>query len=278
GEGGYFDSRVVYVAESGPKTARQMRLAIMDYDGANTQYLTGNQSIVLAPRFSPDGKRVIYVSYQAGSPHNFVMDLATMQTRQLDDQSGTMTFAPRFSPDGGSAIYSLEKGGNSDLYTMNLSTGAVSQLTNSPSIDTAPSYSPDGSKIVFESDRSGEQQIYVMPAGGGAATRISFGAGKYATPVWSPRGDMVAFTKQADGRFYIGVMKTDGSDERLLTASYLDEGPTWAPNGRVLMFTRQAAGADSAPQIYSVDISGRNLKKVPTQGSSSDPSWGPLLP
>ena len=278
GEGGYFDSRVVYVAESGPKTARQMRLALMDYDGANTQYLTGNQSIVLAPRFSPDGKRVIYVSYQSGSPHNFVMDLATLQTRQLDDQSGTMTFAPRFSPDGGSAIYSLEMGGNSDLYTMNLSTGAVSQLTNSPSIDTAPSYSPDGSKIVFESDRSGEQQIYVMAAGGGAATRISFGAGKYATPVWSPRGDMVAFTKQADGRFYIGVMKTDGSDERLLTASYLDEGPTWAPNGRVLMFTRQAAGADSAPQIYSVDISGRNLKKVPTQGSSSDPSWGPLLP
>jgi TolB protein len=161
---------------------------------------------------------------------------------------------------------------------MNLNGGNLRRLTSDPSIETAPDFSPDGSKIVFESDRSGEQQIYVMPASGGAAVRISFGTGKYATPVWSPRGDLIAFTKQDQGRFYIGVMKPDGSDERLLTASFLDEGPTWAPNGRVIMFTREAPGSDSKPHIYSVDISGRNLKRVPTQGGASDPSWGPLLP
>ncbi|WP_164871665.1 Tol-Pal system beta propeller repeat protein TolB [Solirhodobacter olei] len=276
GESGYFDSRVVYVAESGPKTNRVRRLAIMDYDGANTSYLTDGRSIVLAPRFSPDGQRVIFVSYQSGFPHVYMMDLATLQERRLDNQPGTMTFAPRFSPDGRSAVYSLERDGNTDLYSINLSSGQTQRLTQAPSIETAPDYSPDGSRIVFESDRSGQQQIYVMSAGGGGATRISFGPGKYATPVWSPRGDLIAFTKQDQGRFYIGVMKPDGSDERLLTASFLDEGPTWAPNGRVIMFTREAPGSDSMPQIYSVDVSGRNLKPVPTQGGASDPSWGPL--
>ncbi|MDE3120899.1 MAG: Tol-Pal system protein TolB [Paracoccaceae bacterium] len=275
GETGYFDSRVVYVSESGPKALRKMRLAIMDYDGANTSYLTNDASIVLAPRFSPDGKNVIFVSYQSGFPHVYLLNLATLQEQRLDDQPGTMTFAPRFSPDGRSAVYSLERNGNTDLYVRNLASGQTTQLTNDPSIDTAPSYSPDGSKIVFESDRSGEQQIYVMPASGGAATRISFGPGKYATPVWSPRGDLIAFTKQDQGRFYIGVMRPDGSGERLLTASFLDEGPTWSPNGRVIMFTRENAGADSMPFLYSVDISGRNLKRVPTPTGASDAAWGP---
>lgn len=278
GESGYFDSRVVYDAVSGPKAQRVRRLAIMDYDGANSSFLTDGSSIVLAPRFSPDGRSIIYVSYQSGFPHIYTMDLATRQQRQLADQPGTMTFAPRFSPDGRSAVFSLEENGNTDLYSINLATNQTTRLTNDPSIETAPSYSPDGSKIVFESDRSGEQQIYVMAASGGAATRISFGPGRYATPVWSPRGDLIAFTKQDQNRFYIGVMKPDGSEERLLTASFLDEGPTWAPNGRVLMFTREAPGSDTLPQIYSVDISGRNLKQVPTGGGASDPSWGPLLP
>lgn len=278
GETGYFDSRVVYVSETGPKAQRKMRLAIMDYDGANTSYLTNDRSIVLAPRFSPDGKHVIFVSYQSGFPHVYLLDLATLKETRLDDQPGTMTFAPRFSPDGKSAVYSLERNGNTDLYMRNLATGQTTQLTNDPAIDTAPSFSPDGSKIVFESDRSGEQQIYVMPTSGGAATRISFGPGRYATPVWSPRGDLIAFTKQDQGRFYIGVMRPDGSGERLLTASYLDEGPTWSPNGRVIMFTRESAGTDSMPYLYSVDISGRNLKRVPTPTGASDAAWGPEQP
>ena len=278
GETGYFDSRVVYVSESGPKDARLKRLAIMDYDGANVQYLTDSSTIVLAPRFSPSGDRILYTSFETGFPRIKLMDIASVTSQALAELSGNMTFAPRFSPDGGTVVFSLSQDGNTDLYSMQLSSGQTTQLTNAPSIETAPSFSPDGSRIVFESDRSGNQQLYIMPAGGGEATRISFGEGRYGTPVWSPRGDMIAFTKQNAGRFHIGVMRTDGSEERLLTASFLDEGPTWAPNGRVIMFTRETAGAGGAAQLYSVDISGRNLRAVPMEGGASDPAWSPLLP
>jgi TolB protein len=278
GEGGYFDSRVVFVSESGPKNARLKRLAVMDYDGANVAYLTDSNAIVLAPRFSPAGDRIVYTSFETGFPRITLMDVASLQRRALEEQPGTMTFAPRFSPDGQTVVFSLERGGNSDIYLLDLNSGALTQLTNSPSIETAPSFSPDGSQIVFESDRTGVQQIYVMPASGGEGTRISGGEGRYGTPVWSPRGDYIAFTKQNAGRFHIGVMRTDGSEERLLTASFLDEGPTWAPNGRVLMFTRETSGAGGQTSLWSVDITGRNLKQIPTDGPASDPAWSPLLP
>ena len=278
GEGGYFDSRVVFVAESGPKDARAKRLAVMDYDGANVAYLTDSSSIVLAPRFSPTGDRILYTSYESGFPRIYVMNTGNLKARVLDEQQGTMTFAPRFAPDGRTVVFSLEKDGNADIYAMDSESGALQQLTNAPSIETAPSFSPDGSQLVFESDRSGSQQIYVMPAGGGEPVRISGGKGKYGTPVWSPRGDLIAFTKISDGRFHIGVFRTDGSGEKLLTSAFLDEGPTWAPNGRVIMFTRESEGAGGSAALYSVDISGRNLKRVATEGAASDPAWSPLLP
>jgi TolB protein len=278
GEGGYFDSRVVFVSESGPKDARQKRLAIMDYDGANVQFLTDTSSIVLAPRINRAGDRVLFTSYASGFPQIYELNIGSMQVRQLGVSTESMTFAPRYAPDGSSVVYSLSQGGNTDIYRMDLASGAQTRLTNSPAIDTAPSFSPDGSQIVFESDRSGTQQIYVMSAGGGEPVRISFGPGRYGTPVWSPRGDLIAFTKQNEGRFHIGVMRTDGSEERLLTASFLDEGPTWAPNGRVLMFTRETSGAAGEAGLFSVDVSGRNLKRVPTPGAASDAAWSPLLP
>ncbi|MGB2202053.1 MAG: Tol-Pal system beta propeller repeat protein TolB [Pseudooceanicola atlanticus] len=276
GEGPYFDSRVVYVAETGPKDNRRKRLAIMDYDGANVQYLTDSSSIVLAPRFSPTGDRVLYTSYETGFPRIYVLDVASVGRRVLETGNGSMSFAPRFSPNGQTIVYSLTDGGNTDIYSMDIASGRSTRLTSAPSIETAPSFSPDGSRIVFESDRSGSQQLYIMPATGGEATRISFGQGRYGTPVWSPRGDLIAFTKQSKGRFHIGVMRTDGGEERLLTASFLDEGPTWSPNGRVIMFTRETQGAQGASSLYSVDISGRNLKQVRTEGAASDPSWSPL--
>ena len=276
GESGYFDTRVVFVAESGPRERRLKQLAIMDQDGQNVQVLTDGSALVLAPRFSPRGDRILYTSYETGFPRIFVMDVASRRRQVLADQPGSMTFAPRFSPDGGSVIYSLSVDGRTNLFLLNLASGQRFQLTNSPAIDTAPSFSPDGRWIVFESDRSGTSQLYVMPAGGGEARRISQGSGRYSTPVWSPRGDLIAFTKSNAGQFHIGVMRIDGSGERLLTASYLDEGPTWAPNGRVIMFTREEAGG--SPSLMSVDISGRNLRRVPTPGAASDPAWSPLLP
>lgn len=278
GEGGYFDSRVVFVSESGPKSERRKRLAVMDYDGANVQYLTDSDAIVLAPRFSANGDRVLYTSYETGFPRIYVLDVGSVQRKVLESQQGTMSFAPRFAPDGRTVVYSLSQGSNTDIYSMNIASGATSRLTRAPSIETAPSFSPDGARIVYESDRSGTQQLYVMPANGGEARRISFGDGRYGTPVWSPRGDLIAFTKQSKGRFHIGVMRNDGSEERLLTASFLDEGPSWSPNGRVVMFTRETQGVAGRSTLYSVDITGRNLRPVRTPEGGSDPSWGPLQP
>ncbi|MFN3643962.1 MAG: Tol-Pal system beta propeller repeat protein TolB [Gemmobacter sp.] len=279
GEGGYFDSRVVFVQETGPKNARVKRLAVMDYDGANLQPLTDGAHIVLAPRFSPAGDRILYTSYESGFPQIVLMDVATGARRGLGEQPGEMTFAPRFSPNGQTVVFSLAQGGNTDIYALDLASLRRTRLTSAPSIETAPSYSPDGARIVFESDRAGTQQLYIMPAGGGEPQRISRGEGRYGTPVWSPRGDLIAFTKQLGGRFHIGVMRTDGSEERLLTASFLDEGPTWAPNGRVVMFTREVAGEGGLPGLYMVDITGRGEpRRVPVQGGASDPAWSPLLP
>ncbi|MGZ9811313.1 Tol-Pal system beta propeller repeat protein TolB [Pseudoroseicyclus sp. H15] len=278
GEGGYFDSRVAFISESGPKDNRALRLAVMDYDGANIQYLTDSSSLVLSPRFSPTGDRLLYTSYASGFPRINMLQVASVGTQALPTAEGEMAFTPRFSRDGSQIIYSISSGGNTDLWRTDLGSGQHTRLTNAPSIETSPSLSPDGSQIVFESDRSGQQQLYIMPAGGGEPRRISFGEGRYGSPVWSPRGDLIAFTKQNAGRFHIGVMRTDGSEERLLTASFLDESPTWAPNGRVLMFTRETQGASGGPSIYSVDISGRNLRQVQTGGFASDPSWGPLQP
>ena len=276
GEGGYFDSRVAYIAEQGPKNARQKRLAVMDYDGANVKYLSDGNAIVLAPRFSPNAKDIIYTSYETGTPTVFLMNVDSLNRRILNSDPG-MTFAPRFSPDGNRVVMSMSERGNTDIYVVDVKSGQRKRLTSGSAIETSPSFSPDGSQIVFESDRGGGQQVYVMSANGGDAKRISFGKGSYGTPVWSPRGDMIAFTKISGGVFHIGVMATDGSQERLLTRSFLDEGPTWAPNGRVLMFFRETAGANGAPSLYTVDLTGRNLRKVETPTNGSDPAWSKLL-
>ncbi len=275
GEMPFFDSRVAFVSESGPKGDRSKRLALMDYDGANVVYLTHGEFIVLAPRFSPNGELLIYTTYETGVPKVQLLDLRTGDSKAILESS-EMTFAPRFSPDGGKVLLSLTRGANTDIFEVEIGRRRVRRMTDSAAIDTAPSYSPDGKWIAFESDRSQTQQIYVMRSDELKPRRISFGEGRYGTPVWSPTGDYIAFTKQTGGRFYIGVMRADGSEERLLTASFLDEGPTWSPNGRVLMFFREAPGAAGGPSLYSVDVYGRVLRRVPTPQFGSDPAWSPL--
>ena len=275
GEKGYFDTRIVYVAESGPKTARKRQLAIMDQDGFNARALTNGNDIVLTPRFSPNRQEITYMSFEGNQPRVYLLQLETGQREVVGNFPG-MTFSPRFSPDGQKVIMSLQQEGNSNIYTMDLRSRTTTRLTSTAAIDTSPSYAPDGTQIVFESDRGGKPQLYVMGADGSNQRRISFGDGSYSTPVWSPRGDLIAFTKQSGGKFSIGVMKTDGSGERILTTGFHNEGPTWAPNGRVLMFFRQNAGA-GGPQIYSIDLTGYNEQQVQTQGFASDPAWSPLL-
>jgi TolB protein len=279
GEKGYFDSRVVFVDETGSKERRVKRLALMDQDGANVKYLTRGSDLVLTPRFSPSTQEITYMEFGQGDPRVYLFNIETGQREIVGNFPG-MSFSPRFSPDGQRVIMSLQQGGNSNLFVMDLRSRSTTRLTDTPAIDTSPSYSPDGTRICFESDRGGRSQIYVMAAGGGQAQRISFSKddtnATYSTPVWSPRGDYIAFTRQGGGQFSIGVMKPDGSGERLLTSGYHNEGPTFSPNGRVLMFFRDPGGS-GGPSLFSVDISGRNELKVPTPGFASDPAWSPLL-
>tara|TARA_B100000809_G_scaffold68416_1_gene65564 strand:- start:163 stop:1509 length:1347 start_codon:yes stop_codon:yes gene_type:complete len=280
GEQGYFDTRIIYVAEEGPKTQRIKKLAIMDQDGANTKYLTLGNELVLTPRFNPTNQMVTYLSYFRNLPRVYLLDIETGVQEVVGTFPG-MTFAPRFSPDGKKIIMSFAKDGNSDIYTMNLESREVEQITDHPSIDTSPSYSPNGKLITFNSDRSGYQQIYVMRSDGSNVKRISFGTGIYGTPVWSPRGDLIAFTKLHKGKFYIGVMRTDGKGERLLTENYYQEAPSWSPNGRVLIFYRETKSGDQgegfSATLWSIDLTGYNERKVETLTDASDPSWSSLL-
>jgi TolB protein len=284
----YFDSRIVYIAESGPKTNRVKRLAIMDSDGANPEYLTPGVHQVITPRFSPSAQEITYMSFERGRPRVYLFNIETGRQEVLGNFPG-MTFAPRFSPDGRSVLLSQARDGNTDIFIMNLSTRQVRQLTDHPAIDTSPSMSPDGREIIFTSDRGGSGQIYIMnvdgsprncPNGGRAvACRLTFdkgGRGRYYTPVWSPRGDQIAFTKTSGGKFYIGVIRADGKGERLLTDAFLAEGPTWAPNGRTIAFFREVNPGD-APSLWSIDFTGKNLRPLATEAAASDPAWSPLL-
>jgi len=280
GDEGYFDTRIVYVAETGDPLNRIKRLAIMDQDGFNQQYMTDGSYMVLTPRFSPNRQEITYLSYFGGKPRVYLYNILSNKTEVLGDFDG-MTFAPRFSPDGNKVIMSLARNGNSDVWVMDLRTRERKRLTNHSGIDTSPSYSPDGSQIVFNSDRGGSQQLYIMDADGENVRRISFGDGRYATPVWSPRGDLIAFTKIGNGKFTIGVMQTDGRRERLLTNAYQDEAPTWSPNGRVLMFFRKEPDRGQrrgTTTLWSVDITGYNERRVSTPFEASDPAWSPPLP
>ena len=274
GEEGYFDTRVLFISESGVLTNRIKKLAIMDHDGANYKELTDGKHLVLTPRFDPKVHRAIYMSYRSKVPQVYLLDIHTGQQRLVGNFPG-MAFSPRFAPDGNQAIMSIAKDGTTDIYEVDLGSSRLQRLTTGAgTINTSPTYSPDGTKIAFTSDRGGQPQIYVMNRDGTGVKRISFGDGSYSTPVWSPRGDFIAFTKQK-GQFYIGVMRTDGSGERLLTSSYMDEGPTWAPNGRVIMFSRQQMGAGY--KVFAVDVTGYNERLIETPLDASDPAWSPLL-
>ena len=293
GEAPYLDSRIAFVAESGPAAARVKRLAIMDADGAGIKFLTDGSTLALAPRFTPDGTGLLFTSFAQGSPRLALLDLASVQARPVPGAAGTMSFAPRLSPDGRWIVYSQERGGNTDIWLMDAATGAARPLTSEPSIDTAPSFSPDGRRVVFESDRSGSQQLYLMTLDTGAVARLTFGPGRYGAPVWAPKGELIAFVRRdraddgvrddgaspSQGRgSTIGIIRADGSGERLLTDGHRDDGPSWAPNGRVLVFTRRGRNALSAPRLAVADVTGGEVREISAAGAASDPDWGPLLP
>lgn len=275
GENPFFDSKIAYIAETGPKDHRRKQLAIMDSDGANHRFITNGQATALTPRYSPDYSKIVYLSYLNGYPRIYVYDIGTGQQRLVTQGKGP-TFAPRWSPDGKWILYSMATGGNTDIYRVSAQGGPSTRLTNTPGINVGGSYSPDGSKIVFESDRSGSQQVYVMNADGSNQRRITFFGGRAATPEWSPRGDQIAFTHIA-GNFRIAVMDPNGQNLRSLTDSWQDEAPTWSPNGRIVQFFRTEKNSGKTG-IWQVDLTGRNERKLNTPVDASDPAWGPVLP
>jgi TolB protein len=276
GEKGYFDTRVVFVAESGAKAKRVTRLEIMDQDGANPSYLTDGSALVFAPRFSTRRQEITYMVLRPTGASIYLKNLDTGREEVLGRfPNMTMTMAPRFSPDDSKVAFAAVTGGASNIYVMDLASHALHRLTDTLSIDTSPSFSPDGGQIVFNSDRGGEPELYVMGAGGGGVHRISFGSGRYTAPVWSPDGKLIAFVRQQGQAFSIGVMSPDGSGERILTTSYFADEPTWAPNGRVIMFERKMGGG--ASRLWTVDVTGHVQKEAPYPVSGSDPAWSPLL-
>lgn len=277
GDEGYFDSRIVFVDQRGTKIDRKKRLAIMDQDGHDPQYLLGGSDLVVGPQFDPSSQTVTYMSYETLPPQVYMLNIETGRRELLGSFPG-MTFAPRFTPDGEALIMSMERRGNIDLYTMNLRTRSTQRLTTDPGIDVSASYSPNGRQIVFQSDRGGSPQLYTMNADGRGAKRISFGDGRYNMPVWSPRGDKIAFIRQNRGTFALGIMNPDGTGERILTDDYLVDMPSWSPNGRVIIFTKESSGRNSRAELWSIDLTGRNLKRVNTPGQATDPAWSPILP
>jgi TolB protein len=276
GENPFFDSKIAYIAETGPKNRRMKRLAIMDSDGANHRYLTSGQATALTPRYSPDYSKILYLSYLNGNPRIYVYDLAS-NSQKLITESRNPTFAPRWSPDGKWILYSMANAGNTNIYKVSAAGGGTPvRLTDGPGINIGGSFSPDGSRIVFESDRSGSQQIYVMNADGSNPQRISFFGGRAATPEWSPRGDQIAFTHIV-GNLRIAVMSPAGGSMRYLTDSWQDEAPTWAPNGRIIQFFRTEKNSGKT-SIWQVDLTGRNERRLQTPADASDPAWGPIQP
>jgi TolB protein len=277
GESGYFDSRVAYISEAGPVTSPVRRLAVMDYDGANNQFLTDGSSMALSPQFNPTRQQLAFVSFQDNNPRVYLFDLQS-GSQSLVGSFGEMTIGPRFSPDGNSLLMSVSHGGGAAIVKVGASGGGMTELTDYTSINVTPSYSPDGSQIVFNSDRDGNQQLFVMGADGSGVKRISFGDGQYAEPAWSPRGDLIAYTRWGSGGFSIGVMQPDGSGERILSQGFLVEGATFCPNGRVIMFYRQTPTEDGHDsRLVTIGIDGFNERLVDTPTNASDPSWSPLL-
>lgn len=278
GEEGYFDTRIAYIARTGPRRRQTTRLAIMDQDGANPHMLTDGKWLTLEPRFNPVNEQIAFLSYAHNRPSVYTYDMGSGQQKILGSFEG-ISYAPRFSPHGDSVILSVTtSSGGSDIYQIDLKTQKRRRLTNSSGvIDTSPCFSPDGQQIVFNSDRGGTPQLYIMNVSGEGARRISYGNGHYGSPVWSPRGDVIAFTRIHQGRFSLGVMNPDGTGERILTEGFTVECPSFAPNGRALTFCRQSAsgagGAGFSSTIGVIDVAGFNEHVLPTATGASDPAW-----
>ncbi|QOD37931.1 Tol-Pal system protein TolB [Candidatus Wolbachia massiliensis] len=273
GEKGHFNTKIAYIAEEKDSDYKSIRkIAVMNQDGSNVKYLTDGDKLVSTPRFSPNGKSIVYISYLDGRSYIILKNLKDNTESIVSAFEGVIS-APRFSPDGQSLLISHSSDGATNILSLDLNSKRTKKITKNSAISTSPSFSPDQKYIVFSSDISGSQQLYIidLTKKSKKPKRISFGNGKYATPVWSPKGDLIAFTKIQSGKFYIGVMKPDGKEERLLSEGHKIESPAWLPNGRGIIFTKTESLSNS--KLYLVDLVKKNQKMISTPTNAYLPDW-----
>jgi len=268
GEKGVAGTRIAYVSTVS-RTAKE--IYVMDYDGANPTPITGNQSINLSPRWSPDGRMIAYTSYRNGNPDLFVLNFDSGRREALSTHRG-LNVTPAWSPDGQWLAFAMSAGGGTNLYLIPKGGGTPRALTSGPAISVSPSFSPNGRQIVFNSDRGGSPQIYLMDVDGTNLRRVTFQGGYNTSPRWSPRGDKIAFMCRLAGN-QICLINPDGSGLQQLTSVGSNEDPAWSPDGRHIAFTSTRMGQRD---IFVMHADGTEQTRLTRTGQSNYlPDWSP---
>ena len=268
GEKGVAQTRIAYVSGV-DRTAKE--LYVMDYDGSNPMAITGNQSINLSPRWSPDGRMIAYTSYRNGNPDLFLLNFDSGRRDVLSAHQG-LNATPAWSPDGQWLAFAMSASGGTNLFLIPKSGGTPKALTGSPAISVSPSFSPNGRQIVFNSDRGGSPQIYIMDVDGANLRRVTFQGNYNSSPRWSPRGDKIVFMCRLAGN-QICLINPDGSGLQQLTSLGGNEDPAWSPDGRHIVFASTRIGRRD---IYVMHADGTEQTRITNNAQDNYlPDWSP---
>ncbi|MGL6072172.1 Tol-Pal system beta propeller repeat protein TolB [Craterilacuibacter sp.] len=272
GEKSFFNSRIAYVLKQG-RASYQLQIA--DVDGQHARTILRSREPIISPAWSPDGRKLAYVSFETQKPVVWVQDLVSGQRKMVANFKGSNS-APAWSPDGNRLAVVLTSSGNSQIYLLDANGGAPRRLTHSDAIDTEPDFSPDGSQIAFTSDRAGGPQIYLQPLAGGAAKRISWQGAYNVSPRFAPDGKSITYMRREGGRFRVVVQDLASGDARVVSDESFGESPSFAPNGRMVLFASEQGGR-SVLWASSPDAASKVRLGV-INGEVQDPAWGPFNP